>query len=101
MGLLGGLLGGGGRLVLGLGPGLGLLGGDPVGALEVLGGLGLGDGGGAGVEPLLEADGLAGPVAEVIQLGATDLARALHHDVGHARRVDRELPLHALALYDP
>ena len=37
----------------------------------------------------------------IVELGPPDLARALDHDIGDPRRVDRELPLHALALDDP
>ena len=49
---------------------------------------------------LLQADGLADAVAEVVELRPAGDARPLHHDLGDPRRVEGELPLHPLALHD-
>jgi len=51
--------------------------------------------------PLREPDGLARPVAQEIQLGATNLAAAGRHDIQHVGRMERELPLDALVRDDP
>src|SRR5262245_53364910 len=50
---------------------------------------------------LAQAGGLADAVAEVVQLRPPHLASALHLDLRDPRRVQREDPLHALALHDP
>src|SRR5262249_6903371 len=49
---------------------------------------------------LAQAGGLADPVAEVVELGAADLAGALDLDLGDLGRVKREDALDPLALDD-
>src|SRR6478609_7043563 len=49
---------------------------------------------------LFDARGLAGQIAEVVQLGATHAAAALHFDFADGRAVGLEHALHALAVRD-
>lgn len=62
-----------------------------------LDGLGLGSLAAALAQP----NGLADPVAEIVQLGPPGNALALDLDLADSRRVQWELPLDALALHDP
>src|SRR5262249_17600824 len=80
---------------------LGRLGGGLLAANRALFGLGFAAGCLRGRVTLLEPDRFAGAAAEIVELGAPNFARALHHDVGHAGRVQRKDPFHALALDDP
>src|SRR5271166_1407556 len=56
----------------------------------------LGDGGGLGA--LGDARRLAAAVAQVVELGASDLAAAQHLNRVDHRRIDRKNALHALAV---
>src|SRR6187455_2419426 len=47
-----------------------------------------------------DAGGLAGQVAQVVQLGATHIAATLHRDVGNAGAVQLEYALYAFAVRD-
>ena len=55
---------------------------------------------GAGVRALEDAGRLAATAAEIVELGATDLAAADDLDLGDVGRVDRENALDALAVGD-
>ena len=48
-----------------------------------------------------ELDGLAHAIAEEVQLSPADHGRSFDLDLGDPRRVQRKLPLDALALHDP
>jgi len=54
-----------------------------------------------GAVPLGQPDGLARPVAQVVQLGPPGLAASDRPDVEHIGRVQRENPLDAFVIDDP
>src|SRR4051794_1504343 len=60
-----------------------------------------GAGHGLSAAALTELDGLAHAVTEEVQLGAADDAGPLHFHLGDARRMQRELALHAFTLHNP
>src|SRR6185437_10445107 len=64
--------------------------------MPILGGFRTFDRGAIGA--LTDAGGFAGAAAQIIELGAADLALAHHHHRIHQRRIDREDAFHAFAI---